>query len=37
MLPSADDEYWSEDEDEEVQSPIDAVDPFIFFAGEPGK
>lgn len=29
----ADDEYWSEDEDEEVQSPIDAVDPFIFFAG----
>ena len=29
----ADDEYWSEDEAEEVSSPIDAVDPFVFFAG----
>lgn len=33
LFPCADDEYWSEDEEEEVQSPIDAVDPFIFFAG----
>ena len=26
------DDYWSEDEEEEVESPIDAVDPFVFFA-----
>ena len=29
------DEYYSEDEAEEVSSPIDAVDPFIYFAGRP--
>lgn len=28
------DEYWSEDEEEEVASPIDSIDPFIYFAGE---
>ena len=33
---AADDEYWSEDEAEEVQSPIDAVDPFVAFAGAGG-
>lgn len=27
-----DDEYYSEDEVEEVSSPIDAIDPFIYFA-----
>ncbi len=31
--PASDDEYWSEDDEDEVSSPIDAVDPFIYFAG----
>ena len=28
-------DYWSDsEEEEEVSSPIDALDPFIYFAGE---